>query len=168
MIIAAVVASVLLTRLGPCDTLPAGVKTELARLWPTARLPDPKQADSTWRLNARQDLATDGQPYCITGDFAGNGRRDYVLILEDSALLRLVAVHRMASGYRGHQMDTLETRALPAFSIFRAGSGLHQDMYGDKAPLRSRHDAIEVVYDESSSWTMVWDGSRYRTFWTSD
>ena len=153
---------------GPCDSLPGTIKAIIAQRWGHARLPDAARADSEWRRNIGNGFASDGHPYCVTGEFDGKPGRDFVLLLQDSLVLRVVAFHSVGRMYSSHLIQTEDAGLLPELSLFRIGPMTHADLYENGAPLRSRHDAVEVVDDETSSWTLVWDGKRYRTFWTSD
>jgi len=119
-------------------------------------------------------MQTDGHPFCITGDFDGNGRRDYALILVDSLGGRLIAFHRIGATYRSYRMwveNGAERRlgsSLHFIGIFRRPPRDHGDMYDDGPAFKSPRTFVTVQNYESSSWELVWDGRRYRTFWTSD
>src|SRR5690348_1940581 len=94
MLPAFVLGSLLLTASGPCDTLPAPLLAVLRRRLPGTTLP--ASAPDTGRAH----------PFCATGNFDGVPGRDYVLVLTDSAGVRIVAFHRRGTSYEPHDAYT--------------------------------------------------------------
>jgi hypothetical protein len=174
MLAAILVGQLLATAIGPCDTLPQALVAVVHRNWPRAWIARPTAADSIPHGYVDSMNQTDGNPFCVTGDFDGNGRRDFALLIQDSLGARIFAFHRIGATYVPHlAYNTAAPHerlqgSLSGIGLFRVPPTEHADMYGEGRPLKARHDAFEAVEYEISSWTMVWDGRRYRTFWTSD
>ena len=172
---AVLIGSLFLAHAGPCDTLPPSLRIAIEQLRPAATLIRPGAADSLWRGYVDSVNESDGHPFCVTGDFDGNGQLDYALMLRDTAGIRFVAFHRNGDAYRPFPMwiEEGKERRLgrndqSGFALYRLAPGVRDDMFDAEPRLDDPHPAIEVIHFESSSWIMAWDGHGYRTFWTSD
>jgi hypothetical protein len=159
---------------GPCDSLPAALLHELALRVPGGQPVEPSAIASMWRELPDSTLQTDGSPTCVTGDFDGNGQRDYALMVRDGDSVRLLAFHSVDGGFEMHRMFVQSGREqmLPAdpatFALYRVPPGRYEDLFDDEEPLNSRNVAIQCVHFDSSVFIMAWDGQRYRLFWLAD
>jgi len=159
---------------GPCDSLPLALYEALHRVVPAAVLPVVTPADSIWGDYVGPNLQTDGHPFCVTGDFDGNGQPDYALVVVDSLGARILAFHLIGAAYHPHPMwmgageERRLSLPLHGMALFRSPPAVHMDMYESVPDYDSPLAFVTAENYESSSWEMVWDGKQYRTFWTSD
>ena len=146
--------SLLLTASGPCDTLPASLLDVLHRRLPGATLP------------ASDSGTGHGNPYCATGNFDGVPGRDFVLVLKDSAGVRIVAFHRRGSTYEPYDAYTEGGRPMhldgptSRYSVTRDPPGNYEGLDAGDG-IRTRHDAIRITEDEENYWNAIFANGRY-------
>ena len=158
----------------PCDHFPASLMTYLHRTLPGYQLIPPQAFDTSWMQNFTGVNETDGAPNCITGDFDGNGLEDFALLLRHGRAVELFAFHRTPDSW--HHVRAWTGQTIPyqlplQLAVFRIQPRvLSIASSGDTTPstVHIKNPSIELVFFETSSVVLYWNGDRYLQIWTSN
>jgi len=153
--------------------LPRAVTSALDRRFPGWRFSevsgDVRQFLRERRPGARPDL--------IRGDFDGDGRTDYAVLIEHgnfdkrgksfARVVEQLAFLRRGSGYK---LSTLESSAPanPELYLTLAEKGAEGFDFHTRTKFRYPHDSIRVSYFEKAGGTYIYRGGRFRYVLESD
>lgn len=121
----------------------------------------------------KERVSADARPDLISGDFDGNGRPDYALLLSRGSLFNdrgeaigprthLVVLLSRGGVYELHDLGepgeylTLGKKGADGFD-FHAGR-----------KFKYRNDAVEVWFFEKAGWAYVYDGGKFRPVYSAD
>ncbi len=158
----------------PCEPLPSALREYIHQALPEYEPASSQDFDSSWISEKSPEDQTDGAPGCITGDFDGNGQRDFALVLRHEGAVVIMAFRRVGTSYR-HSLafsrtDIPDKRPLH-LALFRTPPGeIHGGGFGNSPPqhFKNQNPGIAIVFFETSSVYLYWAKGRWHEIWTSD
>lgn len=133
-------------------------------------IPDPvaaclKPVSGQYRISGRIN------PFYLRADFDGDGRADYAVLITNSKAARGIAVCRAGSRTAvivgaGVVLKKMSDFDFGAWMVFPKGPV--EKGVGEGAPPRLLGDAISIIWPESASALLYWDGQRFRWYQQGD
>lgn len=114
-------------------------------------------------------------PFAAQGDFDGNGKTDWALLLKCREKVKLIALHHAGITWRPHLISEMHYQTgfqtgAPGFSLYlepvRAGQARGNWELGRLVQLP--RDGFEAVFAEKAALLWLWDGRRYTRFVSRD
>jgi hypothetical protein len=110
-------------------------------------------------------------PFYLSGDFDGDGRRDYAVIIinrkgERGIAVCRAAVHKPEIIGAGVVLNKLVDFDFDAWMVFERGA--LQRGIGEGPPPKLQSDGISIIWSESASAILYWDGIRFRWYQQGD
>jgi len=151
-------------------TLPAAIRSALdAKLpgWAFA------EVDDDIRRFLRERVSPKARPEIIRGDFDGNGRPDYALLITHGRILNgsgeaigmkvyVAAFLRKGRGYKLHLLN----EGGDYLALGKKGTYGYDFHAGRR--FKYAHDVIESGDFEKSGWAYIYKGGRFRYVYTAD
>lgn len=166
----------------PKVEIPESVTAFLRRCYPSWRLitwDDYGPALLADRFASLREMPNYGEnyhPFAVRGDFDGNGKPDWAVLLKQGDQVRLIALHHAGITWKPHLVTEF-----PYHMGFRAGvSGFSLHLEPMHEGLFSRHNwdlgrladlpgsGFELVCAGEVAWLWRWDGDRYLRFVSRD
>lgn len=150
--------------------LPAAVRVKLDRRFPGWRFAEVREEIR----RALKESSPGAHPDLVRGDFDGNGRADYALLIEQENFYNnegvsigrkshLVVLLRRRDGYRLHHVASPAGEYL---LLWKKGDKAYN--YATQKRFILRKDAVEAVIFEKAGTTYVYDMGRFRPIVTGD
>lgn len=110
-------------------------------------------------------------PFYLRGDFDGDGRPDYAVLVTNSKGERGVAICRAASRTpevigAGVVLNKLTDYDFDAWMVFPKGPV--ERGVGEGAPPKLLGDAVSIIWPESASALLYWDGRKFHWYQQGD
>jgi hypothetical protein len=110
-------------------------------------------------------------PFYLRGDFDGDGKPDYAVLIVNRKGERGIAVCRAAAHApeiigAGTALNKMADFDFDAWMIFEKGPV--QRGVGEGPPPRLQGDGVSVLWSESASALLYWDGARFRWYQQGD
>jgi len=106
-------------------------------------------------------------PNLLNGDFNGDGKRDYALLIEHRNRLIALAFVNKGRGFTKHTLETPPKGEVPVYLwLYRKGE--RDTDYETGKEFVYRTDAIGVMYYEKAGVSYVYERGRFRRVITSD
>jgi len=150
----------------PC-AIPAGLREEISRKYPNARVVNLADLDEGDRKLFQHDHGTQC-PGIVKVDFYGDGRPAWalVLILGIGSKMKadLVMAHQVGDSWETNLLESADA-SVPV--VWSEGPGKYRDVYGEKT-IRATHPV--VVFYGYSTWAIVyaWTARGVEKVWIRD
>lgn len=110
-------------------------------------------------------------PFYLRGDFDGDGRTDYAVLITNSKGERGVAICRAAARApeivgAGFVLNRSADFDFDAWMVFLKGPV--EKGVGEGPPPRLLGEAISIIWSESASALLYWDGRKFRWYQQGD
>jgi hypothetical protein len=115
------------------------------------------------------------RPFAAQGDFDGNGKTDWALLMKCREKVKLIALHHAGTTWKPHLISEVDyeagfQRGVPGFSLYlepvRAGQSRGNWELGRLVQLP--RDGFEAVFAEKAALLWLWDGKEYTRFVSRD
>jgi hypothetical protein len=136
----------------------------------TFNIPEPV-AGCLKPVSAKYKISGRINPFYLRGDFDGDGRPDYVVLITNPSGERGIAICRAASHAAdiigaGVVLNKLADFNFDAWMVFPKGPV--EKGAGEGPPPRLLGDAISIIWSESASALLYWDGRKFRWYQQGD
>ncbi len=157
-----------------CQPLAPALLEHIRRTLPQYEVARTADFEKSWLSNRAPKEQTDGTPWCISGDFDGNGQTDVVLLLKHKGTITVMGFRTVADSYvHSLAFSRTDTPYRPPLqlALFRTPPGrILGGGFGDEpiTDVKNKNPAISLQFFETSSVYLYWANGRWHEVWTSD
>ena len=168
------ISSLSQSRPNACQPLAPGLLEHIRRTLPGYEVAPTTDFEKSWLTNRASTEQTDGTPWCISGDFDGNGQTDVVLFLKHKGTITVMGFRAVADSYvhaLAFSRTNIPYRPPLHLALFRSPPGRIQGGgVGDEPSIdvKNKNPGISLEFFESSSVYLYWAKGRWHEVWTSD
>lgn len=153
--------------------IPSAVKTLLKEKLSGWKLPSPSSWEKYWFNEYKKDSSLVDY---VTGDFNGDRKPDYALLLvnEQHAFVVWVLQSDSNDNYQAIQLTELTEASLPletGLELIDAGKLNYLSMETESNEIKAidlKHQAIQISFFEASAETYYWDEGKFKSVTTGD
>jgi len=122
-------------------------------------------------VSGRYKISGRINPFYLRGDFDGDGRADYAALITNAKGERGLAICRAASRApdivgAGTALNKLTDLSFDAWMVFPKGPV--EKGVGEGSPPKLLGDAISIIWSESASALLYWDGRKFSWYQQGD
>ncbi len=138
-----------------CQTMPARLRMFLSRNYPG------------WTITESFQVGQPRRPALVDGDFNGDGRRDYAVLITKGERIYAIALFETGGSYQAFNLlgQTREDRWIAGIDVAERNGEVFQseDPSNPGKPIRLKTEAISLNDGEGMSQVFYWSGGRFRT-----
>jgi hypothetical protein len=110
-------------------------------------------------------------PFAVNGDFDGNGKLDWVVLLKQGDQVSLLALHHAGSTWKSYRVWDFSYQA--GFQEGVTGFNFYLEPVRQNELLRDHDlgrlnnrpgDGFKLVYRKKAAWLWKWDGNKFWQF----